>query len=112
VFIGCRVAYRLVIVRKNLSVEIGEQQLWDDIPYFFCFTNDRVSPAEQIVPAANGRCRQENLIEQLKNGARAMEMPVGDLVSNWAHMVMASLEKQFSLEHHYEGLMAIYRRYV
>jgi hypothetical protein len=39
----------------------------------------------------NGRCNQENLIEQLKNGARAMEMPVGDLVSNWAYMVMASL---------------------
>jgi len=44
-----------------------------------------------VVPAANGRCNQENLIEQLKNGARAMEMPVGDLVSNWAYMVMASL---------------------
>ena len=43
------------------------------------------------MPAANGRCNQENLIEQLKNGARVMEMPVGDLVSNWAYMVMASL---------------------
>ena len=43
------------------------------------------------MPAANGRCNQENLIEQLKNGARAMEMPTGDLVSNWAYMVMASL---------------------
>ena len=43
------------------------------------------------MPAANGRCNQENLIEQLKNGARALEMPVGDLVSNWAYMVMASL---------------------
>ena len=40
---------------------------------------------------ANGRCNQENLIEQLKNGARAMEMPVGDLVSNGAYLVMASL---------------------
>ena len=89
--VKCRQAYRLVIVRKNLSVQKGEQRLFDDVRYFFYLTNDRISPAAAIVPAANGRCNQENLIEQLKNGARAMEMPVGDLVSNWAYMVMASL---------------------
>ena len=87
----CRKAYRVVVVRKNLSVEKGERRLFDDIRYFFYITNDRTTPAEGIVPVANGRCNQENLIEQLKNGARAMEMPVGDLVSNWAYMVMASL---------------------
>jgi len=37
------------------------------------------------------RGNQENLIEQLKNGARAMRMPVDNVVSNWAYMVMASL---------------------
>jgi len=87
----CRKAYRVVVVRKNLSVEKGEHRLFDDVRYFFYITNDRATPAEGIVPEANGRCNQENLIEQLKNGARAMEMPVGDLVSNWAYMVMASL---------------------
>lgn len=87
----CRKSYRIVVVRKNLSVEKGEQRLFDDVRYFFYITNDRLTPAEGIVPVANGRCNQENLIEQLKNGARAMEMPVGDLVSNWAYMVMASL---------------------
>ena len=87
----CRKAYRIVVVRKNLSVEKGERRLFDDIRYFFYITNLWDVPAEEIVPAANGRCNQENLIEQLKNGARAMEMPVGDLVSNWAYMVMASL---------------------
>lgn len=40
---------------------------------------------------ANERCNQENLIEQLKNGVQALRMPVDDLVSNWAYMVMASL---------------------
>jgi len=40
---------------------------------------------------ANDRCNQENLIEQLKNGVRAMQMPVDNLLSNWAYMVMASL---------------------
>ena len=88
---ACRRSYRLVVVRKNLSVEKGERRLFDDIRYFFYITNDRAAPAEQLVPTANGRCNQENLIEQLKNGARALEMPVGDLVSNWAYTVMASL---------------------
>jgi hypothetical protein len=88
---ACRQSYRVVVVCKNLTVEKGEQMLFDDLRYLFYITNDWAWPAEQIVPAANGRCNQENLIEQLKNGARAMEMPVGDLVSNWAYMVMASL---------------------
>ena len=88
---ACRKSYRVVVVCKNLTVEKGENLLFDNLKYFFYITNDRTSPAEAIVPAANGRCNQENLIEQLKNGARAMEMPVGDLVSNWAYMVMASL---------------------
>jgi hypothetical protein len=87
----CRKSYRVVVVCKNLTVERGEQMLFDDLRYFFYITNDWTSPAEQVVPAGNRRCNQENLIEQLKNGARAMEMPVGDLVSNWAYMVMASL---------------------
>jgi len=88
---ACRQTYRVVALCKNLTVEKGQTLLFDDLKYFFYITNDRVSPAEEIVPAANGRCNQENLIEQLKNGARAMEMPTGDLVSNWAYMVMASL---------------------
>ena len=46
---------------------------------------------EQIVGLANGRCDQENVIEQLKNGVNAMRMPVNDLLSNWAYMVMAAL---------------------
>jgi len=87
----CHRAYRAVVLRKNLSVEKGERRLFDDVRYFFYLTNDRTTAAAEIVPAANGRANQENLIEQLKNGARAMEMPVGDLVSNWAYMVMASL---------------------
>ena len=88
---ACRQSYRAVVVCKNLTAEKGEQLLFDDLRYLFYITNDRATPAEQIVPSANGRCNQENLIEQLKNGARAMEMPTGDLVSNWAYMVMASL---------------------
>jgi len=87
----CRQAYRVVVLKKNLAVEKGQTRLFDDCRYFFYITNDRTSVPEEIVRGANGRANQENLIEQLKNGARAMEMPVGDLVSNGAYLVMASL---------------------
>ncbi len=40
---------------------------------------------------ANDRCDQENLNAQLKGGVKAFSMPVDNLVSNWAYMVMASL---------------------
>jgi hypothetical protein len=87
----CNTTYRVVVVRKNLSMEQGEQRLFDEVRYFFYITNRVRLGAPSVVREANGRCHQENLIEQLKNGARAMEMPVGDLVSNGAYMVMASL---------------------
>jgi hypothetical protein len=88
---ACEKLYRIVAVRKNLSVAKGEQVLFDDVRYFFYITNDWGTPIEKIVLLANDRCNQENLIEQLKNGAKALDMPVDNLVSNWAYMVMASL---------------------
>lgn len=86
----CSQKYRLVIVRKNISVQKGEKPLLDEIRYFFYITN-RTDAAEKIVGLANGRCDQENVIEQLKNGVNAMRMPVHDLLSNWAYRVMAAL---------------------
>ncbi len=88
---ACRRPYRVVVVRKNISVERGEWVLFDDIRYLFYVTNDFDTPAAELVLLANDRCAQEQLIDQLKNGVHAMRMPVGTLVSNWAYMVMASL---------------------
>ena len=88
---ACRRPYRVVVVRKNLSVEAGEWVLFDEVRYFFYLTNDEETPAEELVFLANDRCNQENLIAQLKNGVHALRMPVGTLVSNGAYMVMASL---------------------
>jgi hypothetical protein len=87
----CHKTYRVVVLRKKLSVAQGQQRLFDEVRYFFYITNDRTHSAAEIVHLANGRCNQENLIEQLKNGVQAMLMPVDNLVSNWAYMVMASL---------------------
>jgi len=86
----CARKYRLIVLRKNISVQQGETVLFDEVRYFFYITN-RPDKAQKIISLANGRCDQENVIEQLKNGVNAMRMPVNDLVSNWAYMVMAAL---------------------
>ena len=57
----CSRPYRLIIVRKNISVQKGEQVLFDEIRYFFYITNRVDYTAEQIVSLANGRCNQENV---------------------------------------------------
>jgi hypothetical protein len=87
----CGRKYRLVILRKNISVQKGERVLFEEVRYFFYLTNRWDLTVEEVVGLANGRCDQENVIEQLKNGVNAMRMPVDDLVSNWAYMVMAAL---------------------
>jgi hypothetical protein len=87
----CQKTYRMVVLRKNLSVEKGEAVLFDDIRYFFYITTRRDLTAAEVVTQANKRCNQENVIAQLKNGVNAMRMPVQDLESNWAYMVMAAL---------------------
>jgi len=65
--------------------------LFDDVRYFFYIANDPRMSATEVVYQANERCNQESLIEQLKNGVNSMRVPVYDLVSNWAYMVIASL---------------------
>jgi hypothetical protein len=87
----CKRPYRMIVLRKSISVEKGQQKLFEQYVYFFYITNDRESPAEQIVFLANDRCDQENLVEQLKNGVRALRNPLDNLHSNWAYMVMSSL---------------------
>jgi len=88
--VACAHPYRMVVVRKNISVERGDQRLFDQIRYFFYLTNDRDTPAAAIVFLANDRCNQENLIAQLQQ-VGATRMPVDTLLSNWAYMVMAAL---------------------
>ena len=88
---ACGQAYRIVVVRKNLSVEKGEKLLFDDVRYFFYITNVLLVPAALIVWVANNRCNQENLLAQLHGGVYALRAPVDNLVSNWAYMVMTAL---------------------
>jgi hypothetical protein len=89
--VKCRQAYRIVALRKNLSVEKGEEALFDEIRYFFYITNDWKMSCSEVVQEARHRCNQENLIAQLKGGVRALHAPVNSLHANWAYMVMAAL---------------------
>jgi hypothetical protein len=89
--VACKNTYRLIVVRKNLSIEKGELRLYDDYLYFFYLTNDWTSTPTALVFEANQRSNQENLNAQLKSGVRALTAPVDNLESNWAYMVMTAL---------------------
>jgi hypothetical protein len=91
---ACRELYRMIVVRKNISREKGEQRLFDEIRYLFYISNEWDKEAHELVLApygANGRCQQENIVQQLKAGVCALIAPVDTLLSNWAYMVMTSL---------------------
>jgi hypothetical protein len=87
----CAKPYRMVVVRKNISVEQGDQRLFDEIRYLFYLTNDQETAAADVVFLANDRCNQENLIDQLKHGVGATRMPVDTVLSNGAYLVMTAL---------------------
>jgi hypothetical protein len=88
---ACQQDYRVVAVRKNLSIQRGDNVLFDEYRYFFYITNDRTLTAEQVISEAHRRCNQENLISNLKTGVRALHAPVNTLHANWAYMTMTSL---------------------
>ena len=88
---ACANTYRMVVIRKHISKEKGDQVLFPEIRYFFYITNDRDLSAEEVVFEANDRCNQENLLAQLKGGVSALTAPVNTLESNGAWMVMTAL---------------------
>ena len=76
---ACKKDYRVVALRKNLSIERGDNVLFDEYRYFFYITNDRKLTADQVIGEAHQRCNQENLIANLKSGVRALHAPVNTL---------------------------------
>jgi len=85
-------SYRIIVLRKWIVEERGQRTITEDFRYFFYITNDRSLSQDQVIAESNGRCGdQENLIEQLKNGVRALHAPVNTLNANWAYMVIAAL---------------------
>jgi hypothetical protein len=87
----CTRDYRVIALRKNISVERGENVLFCEYRYFFYITNDPDMTADEVIDQARQRCNQENLISQLKSGVRALHAPVNTLCANWAYMTIAAL---------------------
>jgi len=87
----CKKAYRMIILRKELSVTKGNLELFDDIRYFFYITNDWQRPIDEMVQFYRNRADHENDIKQLKNGVKALIPSSDSLLSNWALMAIASL---------------------
>ena len=92
---ACKKDYRVVVLRKNLVIEKKGEKVKDEVRYYFYITNEQEWSAAEVVYFANDRCNQENLIEQLKNGVKAMRLPSNTLESNWAYMVIAALAWSF-----------------
>lgn len=88
---ACEAAYRMVALKKTITVERGQKLLYPETRYFFYITNRRDLATADVVANANDRCNQENLNAQLKGDVRSLRAPVDTLVSNWAYMVMTSL---------------------
>ena len=89
---ACKTSYRMIVVRKLVEIEKGQNRLFEEYRYLFYITNDRRMTAQEVVFLANDRCDQENLIAQLKDtGTGSMRNPLDNLHSNWAYMVMSSL---------------------
>jgi len=73
----CQKSYRVVALRKNLTKEKGNWCCSKTISVTTSISPPSGVECGDVVRWANGRCNQENVIEQLKNGAQAMKMPVG-----------------------------------
>jgi len=87
----CNRSYRVVVVKKDLSIEQHQISMWKEVRYFFYISNDTEMSAQEIVYFSNDRCDHENDIEQLRNGVKAFSLPTNTLESNWAYMVIAGL---------------------
>ena len=89
---ACQRDYRVIALRKDLSVERGEDVLFHEYRWFFYITNlDKSTSTDAVVGHARERCDQENLMAQLKSQVRARHAPLNTLVANWAYMVMAAV---------------------
>jgi hypothetical protein len=88
---ACAEEHRVVVLRKQLAWERRGEVVEEETRYFFYITNRWSWSCAEVVAFANDRGNQENLIEQLKNGVRALRAPSNTLESNWAYMVIASL---------------------
>jgi hypothetical protein len=88
---ACRQDYLVVVLRKHLVLEKHGQPVGEETRYCFYLTNEWAWERAEVVSFANDRGNQENLVEQHKNGVRALPAPVNTLAANGAYLIIASL---------------------
>ena len=88
---ACKKDYRVIAVRKNLSIERGENVLFDKCRCFLTITNNSKLTAEEVIAEAHQRCNQGEPYRQPQKRGTSPARPVNTLHANWAYMTMASL---------------------
>jgi hypothetical protein len=88
---GCDATYRMVVRRVKMHETQGQKVIWEGYRYYFLITDERRWSPEEVVRFGYGRCDIENDIEQLQNGLAAMRMPTGELLANWAFLMMGQI---------------------
>jgi len=85
--------FRVVVKRQLVETSQGQELLYTDYVYRFIITNIPRSEmdAGEVLRFAYGRCDQENIIEQAKNGIAALRMPTGELLANAAFLMAGQL---------------------
>jgi hypothetical protein len=85
--------FRVVVKRQLIETRQGQQLLYADYVYRFIITNipRREMGTAEVLCFAYGRCDQENIIEQAKNGIAALRMPTGELLANAAFLMAGQL---------------------
>ena len=85
--------FRVVVKRQLIETYQGQQLLYADYVYRFIITNiPRCEmDAAEVLCFTYGRCDQENIIEQAKNGIAALRMPTGERLANAAFLMAGQL---------------------
>lgn len=84
--------YRLIIRKQKIRVAGKDGSLFDEYRYRYVLSNlPKTVGTEEVVRLTYGRCDQEKVIEQLKNGVSAFRMPLGQKDANSAFLKIGAL---------------------
>lgn len=85
--------YRVAVRQQEVETHQGQNYLFSEFRHRFVITDIPATEmdAAEVLCFAYGRCDQENIIEQVKNGIAAMRMPTGELLANSAFLLAGQL---------------------
>ena len=84
--------YRLIIRKRRIETAGEQGVLFNEYQYRYVLTNlPKTKGAEEVMRLTYGRCDQEKVLEQLKNGVSAFRMPLGQMNANSAFLKIGAL---------------------